>query len=112
MEMRSRIIAGLMLLTVSTPVHASQVICFLEVNGQIFMQGRCNYSPDTDGSFSIGTDDPKAKYFAYVTTSAPNEAAGYWNGVAAASHAHESLGNLHRDGGCWINDSAKVCAWR
>lgn len=62
-------------------------------------------------SFSIGTGDPPSKYFAYVEidTSA-GVARGYWNGTAGASHAHEDLGSLVREGPYWVNDRAKVYA--
>ncbi|WP_141683709.1 hypothetical protein [Rhizobium sp. AC27/96] len=110
--MIARAIVAIAFLAISSTANAAQVICFLEVDGQIYLQGRCTYVPDPNGSFSIGTDDPAGKYFAYLATSAPNEATGFWNGTAGGTHAHEDLGKLHRNGGCWVNDTAKICAWR
>ncbi|WP_267554137.1 hypothetical protein [Rhizobium rhizogenes] len=110
--MIARAIVAIAFLAISSTAHAAQVICFLEVDGQIYLQGRCTYVPDPNGSFSIETDDPGGKYFAYLATSAPNEATGFWNGTAGGTHAHEDLGKLHRNGGCWVNDTAKICAWR
>lgn len=110
--MTFRATVGMVFFMISGAAHASPVICFLEVNGQIYLQGRCNYSPQRDGSFSIGTDDPNSKYFAYLVTDPPDSATGYWNGTAALTHAHDDLGKLHQNGGCWVNENAKICAWR
>ncbi len=37
---------------------------------------------------------------------------GWWNGVDADSHAHDPLGKLTRQGACWVNARAKVCAMK
>ena len=39
-------------------------------------------------------------------------ATGFWNGPDAESHAHEQLGTLTRQGACWVNERAKICAIR
>ena len=79
----------------------------------MYLDGIGNYESLGGGSFSIGTGDPPSKYFAYVEidTSA-GVARGYWNGTAGASHAHEDLGSLVREGPYWVNDRAKVYASR
>ena len=67
---------------------------------------------DGDGSFTIGVGETsRSDYFAYVLIDpdAPGVASATWNGVEAESHAHEQLGNLHRQGGCWVNERAR-CA--
>src|SRR5262245_22587010 len=99
----------------SSSAHAFQGECMLEVDGVSYLNGSCNIELERDGSFSIGTGDlASSEYFAYVFLSAeaPDIGEGMWNGEEATSHAHEPLGNLARRGGCWVNDRAKVCAWR
>jgi len=89
--------------------------CLLDVDGQTYLDGPCNIEMDRDGSFSIGAaESTRSEYFAFVDLDPDTKgvAAARWNGVGATSHADESLGNLFRHQGCWINDRAKVCAWR
>ena len=88
--------------------------CLIEVGGTTYLDGACDIEMEADGSFSVGVgDESRAKYFAYVDL-APGAggAAGYWNGPDGESHAHYELGPLSRQGGCWVNDAARVCAWR
>ncbi|KLK94144.1 hypothetical protein AA309_05450 [Microvirga vignae] len=89
--------------------------CRLEVDGRIYMDSRCSITRGAqDGSFSIGTGETaREKYFAFVQVDPETGmGSGYWNGVEAESHAHEDLGTLVRKGACWVNDRARVCAWR
>jgi hypothetical protein len=51
-------------------------------------------------------------YFAYVFPEGGTATAS-WNGtIPGATHAHTDLGTLTREGACWVNEQAKVCAWR
>lgn len=84
--------------------------CLLEVNGKKYINGACRIVMQNDGSFEI-YDLRKRGYFSSVIMS-ENGAAGYWNGIEKGSHAHDNLGELSRDGACWKNEKAKVCAWR
>ena len=85
--------------------------CYMEVDDQIIIEGQCTFIPTGGGSFRI-LDNPDAPlYFAYVIVDR-GTAIGYWNEVAGASHAHSDLGALVRFGGCWINDTVRVCAWK
>ena len=97
---------------VATAADARTGRCVLQVNGRSYLNGPCDISTiDRDGSFSIGTGKHRAKYFAYVTMDTDG-AEGFWNETPDASHAHSSLGMLHRAGACWVNSTAKVCAYR
>ena len=100
----------LLLVVVANAQSAKRGRCLLEVNGKKYISGACKIEMDSDGSFRI-YDFKKRGYFAYVTMS-ENEALGYWNGIGKGSHAHDDLGELLRDGACWKNDKARVCAWR
>ncbi len=99
---------------VSVPVQAKTGKCVLEVKHRKYLNGPCEVRIDEGGSFSIGAADTRARasrYFAYVTIS-DGEAQGTWNGEDAETHAQEDLGVLKRDGACWVNDNARVCAYQ
>ena len=86
--------------------------CVLEVDGSRYIDGLCDFSPiDTDGSFVV-TSKRNSSLFAYVNMNGDGSAQGSWTGPGGASNAHEDLGQLSRNGGCWSNATAKVCAWR
>jgi hypothetical protein len=99
----------------ASPGHALPGKCLLRVDGQTYLDSICNVDVTvTDGSFSIGTgESTRAKHFAVVNVGPiKGRAIGYWNGVAGEDHAHESLGVLIRQGACWSNARAKICAVR
>jgi hypothetical protein len=85
--------------------------CYLEVDGQIYLDKICNIDSKPDSEVSIGTgDNSREQYFAYVQFGeTPDRAEGYWNGPSAENRAHAGLGTLTRQGNCWINARAKVC---
>ena len=87
--------------------------CLLEVDGVKYISGRCNitFIEKGTGSFEIEEIRKGGFYFAQVLIDSDG-ARGYWNGERAATHAHNSLGVLERDGACWTNDRARICAWR
>jgi len=104
--------ACLIVLTAAIVWAAKPGRCLLEVDGTKYINGRCTVELQKGGSFQI-YDLKKRGYFAYVTlTDAVGVANGYWNGTDRGSHAHDPLGELTRDGACWVNDRARVCAWR
>jgi hypothetical protein len=115
MSMRKLIVLLMILFVASVglTIGQSRTIrgrCLLEVNGKKYITGACKIEMDKDGSFRV-YDLKKRGYFAYVTM-AHVGANGYWNGTEKGSHAHDPLGDLYKDGACWKNEDAKVCAWR
>lgn len=88
--------------------------CVLQVDRHYYLNGPCNIEFLGDGSFSIGAGErSRSKYFAYVNVDkSTGKASGYWNGEYGESHAHEDLGELVREGACWANTRARVCAMR
>ena len=105
---------GLAVVMISpVPAAAATGKCMLSVSGRVYMNSRCNVDTSApDGSFSIGTGEHRrSKYFAMVNVDPTTGfARGYWNGKAAESHAHEELGILVKQGSCWVNDRARICA--
>ena len=84
--------------------------CLLHVKGHEAIRGECEFTPtNRDGSFIISSYN--GKYFAYVIITQKGVADGYWNGSPYASHAHNPLGKLYREDGCWVNNLAPVCAY-
>lgn len=98
-------------LLVSGPVEAKPAGCSLVVAKRDIFSGTCDFSSHNDGTGSFVLTSPTG-HFVYVNIY-PEEALGYWNGLAKASHAHEDLGTLTRetsDPACWSNGYARVCA--
>lgn len=85
--------------------------CLLSVAGETYIGGACDFDPlsGTDGDFRI--TGPGSKYFAYLYVEGQGVGEGHWNGAIGESRAHTPPGTLKRDGACWSNDIAKLCAW-
>ena len=97
----------------ATPGLADEGRCLIEVDGRTFLKGRCNIEIQPGGSFTVGIGDKsRSDYFASVNLGGYGTAQGYWNGIGAESHAHSDLGVLKRNGACWSNRRARICAWR
>jgi hypothetical protein len=112
----SRILILLAILGVSTgsaAAHSRPGQCLLQVRGKTFLKGSCEVTINDDrGSFAIGVGESRrAKYFAYVNME-DDGAHGYWNETPDSNHADTDLGKLKRDGACWVNKTARVCAYQ
>lgn len=109
--MKTILVLAAMCLSFSANAYTAK--CLLQVEGTTYINGDCNFSPFNDGtgSFSLGTDDPTTRFFAYVFVNEDGTANAAWNGADGASHAHNDLGELKRNGACRFNDRAIICAW-
>jgi len=103
-------VTAAVLIIATAQAVAFQGKCLLEVNGHAYIKGPCDIDVDKGGSFDIGTA-AQTTYFAHVDVDGQT-AEGLWNEEPGATHAHTPLGTLTRDGACWSNQTAKVCAWR
>jgi hypothetical protein len=101
-------------LTISSRGQAADGRCLIAVDRHTWLKGQCNVEIRAGGSFTLGVGDKsRSKYFAYVDVDQSSGSGhGYWNGVAAESHAHEDLGELKKRGACWRNKRARICAFR
>lgn len=96
-------------LIASGPAFAASGECLLEVKGRVYIDGACDIRLERGGSFTISD----RQYFATVLIDTDQgEASGHWNETPGAGHAHTRLGTLARQGACWVNRDAKVCAWK
>ena len=89
--------------------------CLLEVDRGSYLNGSCNIVMQEGGSFTVGRGDRqhRSRYSAAVIIDPQQGVAyGHWNGRDAKGPMNQELGVLTRQGGCWINDHATVCAWR
>lgn len=107
-----RLTLASILLGLSLPAAAAPAECILVVQGKPFIDGLCNVSISSDGSFYVGGPGAQSTYFVSVNMTGNGDAEGYWNEVAGASHTHTPLGTLTRRDACWWNRTATVCAWR
>lgn len=101
----------------SVPAQTKKGKCLLVVDGKTHISGKCrivmDFENDGGGSFEIlEIRKGRGQYFAQVLVSGRDAAVGYWNGERLATHAHSQLGDLKRDGACWKNERARVCAWK
>ena len=80
-------------------------LCKLVVEGKTYIDGKCDFEADPDGSFRIFG----STYFAYVDVTG-NTAEATWNADPKATHAHTRLGTLTRNGACWESATAQICA--
>lgn len=86
--------------------------CLISVRGRTYRDGPCRITLYPGGGFQAG-GGRGGEYFATVDIDAASGGAqAFWNGAEAESHAHDPLGDVVRQGGCWVNAKARVCAWR
>lgn len=85
--------------------------CLLRIKGSNYLDGPCDIALDADGSFDIFERFGAPGFFAKVMRDGAT-AQGYWNGSRDSDHAQDDLGELTRNGACWENATARICAWR
>ena len=93
------------------PAQARPAKCLLQVEGKTYIDGPCNFEPSRKGDGSFQITGESGKHFAYVYVEGDRTAAAHWNGILGENRAHDPLGTLTRDGACWSNATAKLCAW-
>lgn len=88
-------------------VKTRPVECLLTVNGKTYLSGTCKYDADADGSFRLFGK----QYFTYLNVFENGTAEASWNADPKSTHAQAPLGELKRQGACWVNTKVKLCAW-
>ncbi|PCJ74835.1 MAG: hypothetical protein COA53_08605 [Rhodobacteraceae bacterium] len=100
------------ILTLMSAISANAEYCYFETGGKIYIQGECYFNPLGGGDFFIADNQLKPDYFVYFYL---NQGVGeaYWNEERRAARAHTPIdGVLRRVGGCWVNNSTRICAWK
>lgn len=91
---------------------ARRARCDLTIDGVSYMAGGCNFNflprfaDEPGGSFEIR----RRGYVVRVITNGDGTARGYFNGVRGRGRVNVRLGTLVRNGACWVNERAIVCA--
>ncbi len=95
----------------STAIAAQrQVLCKFAVEGKTYINGRCNFEADPDGSFRIWDN----LHTVYVDVDGNSASATWnkipWNANPKPLHADSPLGTLTRNGAGWENATVQICA--
>jgi hypothetical protein len=110
--MRRLFISIAFLVSAISAAHAFKGECVLQVKGVKYLDGACEISMEAAGNFQVSTRTGRL-YFAAVFPEGDGTATASWNGtIPGVTHAHTDLGTLTRQSACWVNEQAKVCAWR
>jgi len=125
--------ASLSVATISPEAKAKTAKCYFAVNGTVFINGACQFEfMNGNGSFSFDDMKLKTKCLSYdlgagqcsmaskgitrkgtfgqLIITSPNRAKINWNG-GNTLHAHGEISPVTRNGACWQNNQAKLCAW-
>ena len=118
---------------VNSRSNAKIAKCLLVVEGKTYINGNCSFEfIGGDGSFSFDDNKMASKCsyydlgpgkctmasrrvtrkgtFGQLQIKRPGVGTIYWNG-GNALHAQGSIEPVYRDGACWSNQKAKLCAW-
>jgi hypothetical protein len=93
-------------------LSARRARCELTIDGVNYMAGACNFNMlprfagEPGGSFEIR----RRGYVVRVITNGDGTARGYFNGMRGEESTRVRLGTLVRNGACWVNERAIVCA--
>lgn len=86
--------------------------CLIEVDAVVYDTNPCNFYDHDGDVLRFGKHFEDGGYWVYILSEGDGLAdMVYWNGEAGASHAHNSLGLMKREGSCWMNERAKLCVY-
>ncbi len=87
----------------------TKATCTISVSSKTYLASKCIYRVYSDGSISI---DGRKKLDYFVQLDAPEGKfrRAFWNGPdIRATHAHSYLGDVKKQGNCWVNEQAQIC---
>lgn len=91
------------------PAYTGPGQCLLQVEGRKYLEGQCQIEQSRT-QLKIMPAGRRLTYFATILIDEAEASRGYWNEERGANHAHSDLGELNRQGNCWVNATARVCA--
>ena len=126
-------VSTLLSATSASKVEAKTAKCYLSVNGTIYINGSCRFKFENgDGSFSFDDMKMRTKCLSYdlgsrecsmastgiiqkgtfgqLVITSPGRAKIYWN-EGVALHGQSEISPVTKNGACWQNSKAKLCAW-
>lgn len=95
---------------VSSMAQAKPADCLLIVDGRTQIDGACEFYADQRG-FQIRSFS-KPMIVVHVPRMGQDGAYAFWNERSGVNAANSNLGDLTRDGACWVNARTRVCAWK
>ena len=104
-------LAAFMIVVGAGGARASSERCLLQVDGKTYIKGWCAVMRE-DRYLMVGSDGERISnpYAATVSTNDDGSGDGHWNGAPGVRISQSPLGTMKRDGFCWINAKAKICA--
>ena len=86
--------------------------CLLEVDSKRYLDGLCTVTEAGSGSWLIVRD----RLSGQAATVKVNPILGgrgdaVWTGPSGDGRLSEALGSVRREGSCWVNARARICAW-
>jgi hypothetical protein len=95
------------------PAFAKASDCLLEVDGQRYIDGPCQFVAHPGGSFELFTlRGAGVEYAAEVERVEPGKAMGFWNARTGDARPVVPLGVLSSSAACWTNARVRICAWK
>jgi hypothetical protein len=92
---------------VAQPADASDN-CVIEVGGRVFVDKPCTHDHD-EMVIVLNTGTNETEPYVYLFRETETKANASWSGETWAAHAHDPLGDLTREGRCWVNETARIC---
>lgn len=84
--------------------------CLVEVQGQRYLDGSCDIRR-SDRGFIVAKPGGGQAAAVHIDPFDSNRGHAGWNGRMGDRPDGQGLGPMRREGSCWVNDKAKVCAW-
>jgi hypothetical protein len=86
--------------------------CLLEVDSKRYLDGLCTVTEDGSGSWLIVRDRLSGQAATVkVNPILSGRGDAVWAGPSGDGRLSEALGSVRREGSCWVNTRARICAW-
>ncbi|QMT34012.1 hypothetical protein LNQ82_06000 [Conchiformibius steedae DSM 2580] len=96
--------------------QAKPAQCLIESSGEILFKGKCNFSADRDGSFTLENIRRNGELYdniLMVSVSIVSPKVAHVRGVTSFGNS-SYWGDVRRSRtqpACWANNEFKICAW-
>ncbi len=98
-------------ITLAGAAHAAPT-CLIEVDSKRYLDGPCTVTEDGAGSWLIVRDRLVGQAATVkIDPIISNRGDAAWNGPSGDGRLSEALGRVRREGSCWTNAKARICAW-